>query len=59
MMVFKLDLEMNMYGRWNKERVYIPFLTVNIPVIVNTYSRIIEESDALLLLNLGRLFVYK
>jgi hypothetical protein len=58
MMVHKLDLEMNMYGQWKKESLFIPFLSVNIPVIVNAYSRIIEEYDAFMILNLGRLFVY-
>jgi hypothetical protein len=48
-----------MYGSWKTERLYIPFLAVNTPIIVNTYSRIIEDPNSLLVLNLGRLFVYK
>jgi hypothetical protein len=58
MVVHTLDLERNMYGRWKTERIHIPFLAVNTPIIVNTYSRIIDEPEPLLILNLGRLFVY-
>jgi len=59
MVVYQLDLERNMYGSWKTERVHIPFLAVNTPIIVNTYSRIIDDPDSFLILNLGRLFMYK
>ena len=59
MLVYQLDLERNMYESWKTERVHIPFLAVNTPIIVNTYSRIIDDPDSFLILNLGRLFMYK
>ena len=57
MAVHKLDFGRNMYGSWKTDRVYVPFLAVSIPKIVNTFTNSVTESpDNILIFSLGRLF---
>lgn len=58
MTVHKLNLVRNIYGSWKTDRVYLPFLAVNIPNIVNTFSKLVESPDYFLIMSLGKIFAF-